>query len=679
MATSGTYTTTIRTGYQIKLVWEVTSQNVANNTSTVSVKAQLVSTGSSYTINSSATKSGTLKINGTSYSFTFSAALSGNQTKNIVTKSVTISHNADGTKSCAFEVNAGINVTLSGTYYGTVTAKGTGTFNTIPRASKPSLSASTVEMGKSITITTNRASSAFTHVLSYSFGSLSGTIASNVGASHSWTVPLSLANAIPSATSGTGTITCKTYNGSTLIGTASVNFKATVPASVVPSISKVTISEAVSGIAAKFKGYVQHNSKLAVAITAAGSHKSTISKYETTIQGVSYHKNSFTSNVLTASGTIAVKTTVTDSRGRTATVTNNVSVLAYSLPKIANFHAFRCDANGNEDTEGTRVKVELNFSISTVNNLNDKYYEVVYRKKDSSDSWGAIASGNIYSRNDSFVSGSYFNVDNAYDLALQLYDYFGGARAELDIPTAFTLIDFKANGKGIAFGKVAESDNLMDIDFPILARKGITYEPIEAGTDLNDITAPGFCGSASAGSANFVNCPVSSGTFTLEVLEAGMEGQLYQRLTTCSKDGSITYERFYYSNAWGAWNKIKDFKGKVLWSGAWYMNANQTANLSENVSEQPNGIVLVFSRYSSGQAQNYHWRTFFIPKYMVENHASQGFSFLMNDVTFSYICSKYLYIHDDKIGGNDNNVSTGTANGITYANNACVLRYVIGV
>ena len=51
----------------------------------------------------------------------------------------------------------------------------------------------------------------------------------------------------------------------------------------------------------------------------------------------------------------------------------------------------------------------------------------------------------------------------------------------------------------------------------------------------------------------------------------------------------------------------------------------------------------------------------------------------MNDVTFSYICSKYLYIHDEKIGGNDNNALTGTANGITYANNACVMRYVIGV
>lgn len=467
MATSGNYVTTIRTGYQLKLLWEVTSQNVANNTSAVTVKAQLISTGSSYTINSSVTKNGTLTINGTSYDFTFSAALSGNQTKTIVTKSVTVSHNSDGTKSCAFKVSAGINVTLGGTYYGTVTASGTGTFNAIPRASKPTLSASSVEMGKSLTITTNRASSAFTHTLSYTFGSLSGTIASNVGASYAWTIPLSLANAIPSGTSGSGTITCKTYSGSTLIGTSSVSFKATVPASVIPSISKVTISEAVSGIAAKFGGYIQHKSQLKVAITAAGSYKSTISKYQTTIQSVNYSGSSFTSNVITANGTIAVKTTVTDSRGRTATATNNVTVLAYSLPKITTFKAFRCDTNGNENPDGTRLKVELNFSISSVNNKNDKYYEVVYRKKDSNESWGAIASGNIYSRNESFISGSYFNVDYAYDLALQLYDYFGGARAEIDIPTAFTLMDFKGNGKGIAFGKVAEKDDLIDFGMPV--------------------------------------------------------------------------------------------------------------------------------------------------------------------------------------------------------------------
>ena len=135
MATSGTIQTEIRTGYRIQIAWTVDAQSVANNTSTVTAKVQLVSTGSSYTINSSASKSGSLTINGTTYSFTFTAALSGNQTKTLFTKTVTVPHNADGSKTCAFSCTAGINVTLSGTYYGNVTASGSGVFNAIARAS----------------------------------------------------------------------------------------------------------------------------------------------------------------------------------------------------------------------------------------------------------------------------------------------------------------------------------------------------------------------------------------------------------------------------------------------------------------------------------------------------------------------------------------------------------------
>lgn len=224
MAASGTITKAIRTGYQMKIVWTVGSQSVANNNSSVTVKVQLVSTGSSYTINSSASKSGSVTINGTKYSFSFTAALSGNETKTICTKTVTIAHNADGSKTCAFAATAGINVTLGGTYYGDVTASGNGTFDTIPRATTPTLSVSSVNMGESITINMPRASSAFDHTLSYSFGSASGTIGSDLGTSKAWTVPLSLASQIPSGTSGTCTITCKTYNGSTLIGTKSVSF-----------------------------------------------------------------------------------------------------------------------------------------------------------------------------------------------------------------------------------------------------------------------------------------------------------------------------------------------------------------------------------------------------------------------------------------------------------------------
>lgn len=317
MAKTGTITKTISTGYQLKLVWTVDSQNVANNTSSVTVKVQLVSTGASYTINSTATKNGSVTINGTKYSFTFSAALSGSQTKTLYTKTVTISHSADGSKTCAFSTTCGINVTLGSTYHGNVTASGSGTFNTIPRATVPTLSASSVNMGSSITINMPRAADAFTHTLTYKFGKATGTIGSSLATSKAWTVPLTLASQIPSGTSGTCTITCKTYNGSTLIGTKSIGFVAKVPAAVVPSISTINFTETVAGLAAQFLAFVQGKSKVKINIAAAGVYGSTIKAYKTTVDGQTLTGSAPTTSTL-SSGTKTVTVTVTDSRGRTA-------------------------------------------------------------------------------------------------------------------------------------------------------------------------------------------------------------------------------------------------------------------------------------------------------------------------------------------------------------------------
>ena len=102
-------------------------------------------------------------------------------------------------------------------------------------ATQPSLSAATVEMGKSVTINTPAVNSAYRHTLRYAFGSASGTIATGIASSVSWTPPVSLANQILSATAGSGTIYCDTYSGSTLLGTKSARITLTVPGSVVPS------------------------------------------------------------------------------------------------------------------------------------------------------------------------------------------------------------------------------------------------------------------------------------------------------------------------------------------------------------------------------------------------------------------------------------------------------------
>ena len=475
MATSGTIQQAIRTGYRLQIAWSVGSQSVANNTSSVTAKVQLVSTGSSYTINSSASKSGSLTINGTKYSFTFTAALSGNQTKTIYTKTVTVAHNANGTKTCAFSATAGINVTLSGTYYGNVTASGNGTFDTIARASSISSVTSSVSVNgtNACTVNITRASSSFTHTVVFSFGSYSKTT-TGVGTSTSYAIPTSWLNAIPSATSGTAKVTVTTYSGSTKIGGAvSKNFTLTVPASVVPSISSVTIAEAQAGIAAQFGGYVQSKSRLSVKITAAGAYSSTIKSYKTTIQGANFTAASFTSGVLAKSGTSDVTITVTDSRGRTASTTRSITVTAYTAPKITSFQGFRCLADGTENYDGTYLNAKVNYAISAVGNKNTSAYAIEYRPKNT-ETWVNLTSGAVYALNSNIVSAAgIMGVDSSYDVRLRVEDYFATVQSVIEIPTAFTLLDLNASGRGLAFGKVSELEDGMEVDMDMSIYKNI--------------------------------------------------------------------------------------------------------------------------------------------------------------------------------------------------------------
>ena len=475
MATSGSVKTNTAFGY-IQLSWSLSSQSVENNTSTI---AYTLSIYRSSSISSSASKSYSVNINGSTVA-SGSTTISGSGTKTIKSGTVTIPHKADGTKTFAFSFSQQIDITWSGSWIGTVTGSGSGTLTTIPRATTPTLSASSVDMGTAVTITMSRASSSFTHKLSFSFGGTSGTIGSNLGTSAAWTPAITLAAQIPNAISGTATITCETYNGSTLIGTKTVSIVLKVPSSVVPVINSVTRSEAVTSpdIASTFGGYVQHQSKIKIVTAASGTQSSTIKSYVVTIKDANaigtpllatYYGNDVTTDVLNWETTkIRIGVTVTDSRGRSASVSYDETVLPYATPKITTFSAFRADANGDPDYDSTNLKITVNFDIATVNNLNGKYYEILYKVKGASSWAGTIASGNIYTRNESFItSGIAFSGDNAYELRLNLYDTFKNAFAALDIPTAFTLFDCRSTGKGIAFGKVSEADRMeiaMDVE-----------------------------------------------------------------------------------------------------------------------------------------------------------------------------------------------------------------------
>lgn len=475
MATSGSVKTNTAFGY-VQLSWSLSSQSVENNASTASY---VLSIFRSSNISSTAGKSYSININGSTVA-SGTTTIGGSGTKTIKSGTVIIPHKADGTKTFAFSFSQEIDITWSGSSIGTVTGSDSGTLTTIPRATTPTLSASSVDMETAVTITMSRASGLFTHTLEYTFGSASGTIGTELGTSATWTPAVTLAAQIPNATSGTATITCKTYAGSTMIGTKTVSIVLKVPSSVVPVINSVTRSEAVTtpAIASTFGGYVQHQSKIKIVTAATGAQSSTILNCTVTIRDANasgtpllatYYGNDVTTDIIDwETSKIKIGVTVTDSRGRRTSVSYDEDILPYTPPKITTFTAYRSNANGDPDYDSTNLKITVNFDIATVNNLNGKYYEILYKVKGASSWAGTIASGNIYTRNESFItSGITFSGDNAYELRLNLYDTFKSVFATLDIPTAFTLFDCRSTGKGIAFGKVSEADRMeiaMDVD-----------------------------------------------------------------------------------------------------------------------------------------------------------------------------------------------------------------------
>lgn len=380
---------TTNSAYECRLGYQVNNQNIENNTSSITLRLEVRSINSSYATYG---YNQTSTIDGTVLSARVFDMRSTNTWQLFAQRTMTVSHNANGSYSAT--KSASFTTTATGTYsLKRGSASVTVAPATIPRASQPTLSVSTIALGTSITINTNRKSNNFTHTLKYKFENQSGTIAANIGESTIFTPNISLASQIPNATSGTCTITCETYNGSTLVGTKTVGLTVTVPSNIIPSISSILLNEANTAVPTNWECYVQNKSKLKVVTTATGSYGSTIKSYKIIgIDSNTYTSNNFTSNILTQTGNKTITVTVTDSRGRTATKTATYTCIAYSNPSISSASITRCNSDGTLNEEGTSVKYTFKSTISAVNNKNSHVFKIGYKKTtDSSYTYITIA------------------------------------------------------------------------------------------------------------------------------------------------------------------------------------------------------------------------------------------------------------------------------------------------
>ena len=439
--------------------------DVATNKSTVEITSLWVKC-SAYVVTHYL--NGSITING-SKAVTLSSNAVTISTKNEYYKvsgtlgSVDVAHLSDGSKSVEIAVSVKAYNSASQLRW-SVSGSETVTLTTIPRAS--SLSVSNGTLGTAQTIKVTRQSTSFSHTITYTCGSASGTICTkSTSESISFTPPIDLASQNTSGTSVSVKFTLQTYSGSTAIGSAvSKTVSMAIPASVKPSCS-LTVTDAM-GYLDKFGGYVQGRSKLSVSISGTTSYGSAIASYKATANGSTYTKQSFTTEVLKSSGSQSVSATVTDKRGRTSnTATANISVLAYSVPQITKLSVNRCNADGTENNTGSYAKVTYSFSITRLNDKNGRGIKLQY-KKSSESTYTTVTLTAAYSATN---ATHVFAADDgsSYDITLAVNDSFTTSKRSASVSTANVIMHFRADGTGMGIGKVSEKAKTLDMGWDI--------------------------------------------------------------------------------------------------------------------------------------------------------------------------------------------------------------------
>lgn len=465
MATSGKITGTTKNSsgttlsyYGTWVDWKVNSTNVANNTKNITIDVKVQRTDgtsgtTAYNLYDKPTVS--LKVGGSAKTPTINYLDTRNlKVCTLATWTGNVTHNSDGTLTLPIVVSWTV---PNLTYLASGSISGNASLDRIPRATKPTLSSSSVTMGSSITVTISPADTSFKHKIRYEFGSLVSQIDGvKVGGTQitsdyissgtvTFTPPTSLGSQIPNANSGTCKFLLYTYTSSgSHIGTESINITVSVP-SYTPTISNI----ALTGNNLLSSAYVQGKSTVSATVTASSSYGATIQSYSSTVDGKTYTGSSFTSSAL-SNGSKTVAVTVTDTRGKTATLNSSaITVYAYANPSISSFTVERQE-------DGTTVIATVKGTISAINNKNAKTITVTLNGVTQT-----ITSSSYTINGTTTFTG--ISTDNTFTATAKLQDSYTSVTKDATLPTVAVTMDFHNSGKGVALGKVAEEADLFEV------------------------------------------------------------------------------------------------------------------------------------------------------------------------------------------------------------------------
>lgn len=435
-------------GFRLRVTMDTTSQNVESNTSQIRVRATLFNTSlafQSYQITASVTVDGQVL----SYSG-MPAMLNFNSSLLILDKTITVTHNDDGSKA----VNMTARLQGGGGYSPNTLNIGQQGYKLADIARASSATVPSGVIGSPMTITIRPVKAGYTHTVRYEFGNKTGVVASNVATSTNWTPPMDLCDLFPNSQTGAGQIHVDTYSGGRKLGTRSFSTNVTVPGSVKPTLSNFSLSEGSDVVKRKLPDgpFVQILSKVKVNFgVAQGVRGSTIRGYKAVVLGsnqtVTENNGSF--GVIDRSGEVTIRATVIDSRGReSAPIDKKVRIEPYHAP-ILSFGIRRSGALQDVLLINRNAKVA---SLGNKNRMKLRFFSAKGQSTNYTAANGAAAgewtSTFEFVNSEAQLTGSYSGT-SSWTIKGVLEDSFTSTEFVFQVPPEQVVLSYTPGGVGI--------------------------------------------------------------------------------------------------------------------------------------------------------------------------------------------------------------------------------------
>lgn len=319
----------------------------------------------------------------------------------------------------------------------------------------------------------------YTHKMYFICGEYSyesGYFSTNNSVMAEYAFPIEWANAITNGSSRTGTFKMETYKRfglipTTLVETNTRTVTFLVPDRIKPTMPDISIERIDGNVPSEWGIYVQDYSKCRITAAAQGAYSSTIKNYRFAVNGAVLSNQ--TGGVYTypcyLSGSLTFTVTATDSRGRTVSKTASITVEKYDRPMINEVSCFRCTQDGTENDKGTYAAGKVNYSFSALSGKNTAVCKASYK----TETMAAWSDEVTMSNNVQAVLFGDLSDNVSYKIKFKVADSLASAEYVYELSTSFVLMDFLQGGKGIAFGKVAELANTMDVNMLLLLRNGL--------------------------------------------------------------------------------------------------------------------------------------------------------------------------------------------------------------